>query len=435
MASPSSADEPVPISDPAADDEEVEAITADAPAPDAVPTADSPPPIVEPAVLFERPPTHPKSQFPLSPGFTNSPVVPTGEAGSSLFDRYASEETQRSGAGRGNRATKTSFLAQNAVKVTCSLNTEANRGRSYTIQLPETCDTIGEVCALIQRKMQLDSRMLYAAELFNPDGSKIKSFKELAEAAALDTQVIVGCGEPFDHSTVPQSMLSFHLHGGGRTAAKTVKKELAEKKYRAAQLKADQVRASGHGLSSAAAQSAKAAAAEANRQAAAVMRHDYMNQLISRSAQQNELIRHVQANNARLRAERQRREQAGKSVWSQERLQELSDTRRKEASAWRKKHEAEEMNAAKLIDHAKRVRMTGQAEGKLAKTQLNEQRKAAGLERRMSYISRSVEKAAQDDMIVKNHQVKKAERKRLLLGLRSVSSVPVSMSVSQSSRI
>ena len=93
------------------------------------------------------------------------------------------------------------------------------------------------------------------------------------------------------------------------------------------------------------------------------------------------------------------------------------------------------MNAAKLIDHAKRVRMTGQAEGKLAKTQLNEQRKAAGLERRMSYISRSVEKAAQDDMIVKNHQVKKAERKRLLLGLRSVSSVPVSMSVSQSSRI
>ena len=59
----------VPISDPAADDEEVEAITADAPAPDAVPTADSPPPIVEPAVLFERPPTHPKSQFPLSPGF------------------------------------------------------------------------------------------------------------------------------------------------------------------------------------------------------------------------------------------------------------------------------------------------------------------------------------------------------------------------------
>ena len=68
MASPSSADEPVPISDPAADDEEVEAITADAPAPDAVPTADSPPPIVEPAVLFERaPPPPPKAVGPPAP--------------------------------------------------------------------------------------------------------------------------------------------------------------------------------------------------------------------------------------------------------------------------------------------------------------------------------------------------------------------------------
>ena len=47
------------------------------------------------------------------------------------------------------------------------------------------------------------------------------------EASALDTPIIVGCGEPFDHSTVPQSLLSFHSHGGGRSAAKTVKKEIA----------------------------------------------------------------------------------------------------------------------------------------------------------------------------------------------------------------
>ena len=38
--------------------------------------------------------------------------------------------------------------------------------------------------------------------------------------------------------------------------------------------------------------------------------------------------------------------------------------------------------ASRRLDHAKRVRMASQAEGKLAKTQLNEQRKAAGLERR-----------------------------------------------------
>merc|ERR1719240_2022646 len=99
-------------------------------------------------------------------------------------------------------------------------------------------------------------------------------------------------------------MLSFHLHGGGRAAPKVVKKELAEKKMRAAQLKADQVRASGHGLSNAAAHAAKLANIEANRESAAEMRHDYMNQLIARSAQQTELIRHVQSNNARLRADR-----------------------------------------------------------------------------------------------------------------------------------
>lgn len=278
---------------------------------------------------------------------------------------------------------------------------------------------MGEIFALIQRKMQLDARMLYAAELYLPNGEKIKGYKQLVDASALDTPVIVGCGEPFDHSTVPQSMLSFHSHGGGRAAAKTVKKEIAMKKMRAAQLKADQVRASGHGLSSAAAAASKNLLVEANRQSAAVMRHDYMNQLIARSAQQNELIRHVQANNARLRSDRARREAAQKSVWSQDRLQDLAENRRRESNTWREKQDALEFNAAKRADHAKRVRMVTQAEGKLAKSQLSEQRKAAGLERRMSYISRSVEKAAQEQDLIKSHQLKKAERKSLHLGLSS----------------
>ena len=89
-------------------------------------------------------------------------------------------------------------------------------------------------------------------------------------------------------------MLSFHMHGGGRTAPKVVKKELADKKMRAAQLKADQVRASGHGLSSQAAVAARMEHAEQNRQQAAEMRHDYMNQLLARSSQQTDLLRHVQ---------------------------------------------------------------------------------------------------------------------------------------------
>jgi hypothetical protein len=373
--------------------------------------------------LFERPPSRVPNAP--SPSFADPlAVVPTGaataELGNSLFDRYASSEpvgTQRFGSR--NTATLTSRLRSTGIKLGCYLNTEANRGRAHTIHLPETCDTMGEVFALVQRRMGLDQRMLYAAELFVPDGTKVTSYAQLIDAAGLDTPIIVGCGEPFDRSTVPQAMLSFHQNGGGRAAAKAVKKELGDKRMRSAQLKADQVRASGHGLNSAAAQSAKAAAAEANRQSAATMRHDYMNQLIARSTQQNELIRHVQANNARLRSERARRDTATKSVWSQDRLQDLAENRRREASVWRERQEADELTAAKRADYAKRVRMTSQTEGKAAKSGLAEQRKAAGLERRMSYISRSVEKAAQEQDLIRSHQMKKQERKNSLLGLRS----------------
>ena len=75
-----------------------------------------------------------------------------------------------------------------------------------------------------------------------------------------------------------------------------------------------------------------------------------------------------------------------------------------------------------LSPHTVGARGAAQAEGKLAKSQLSEQRKAAGLERRMSYISRSVEKAAQEQDLIKSHQLKKAARKGLHLGLGSPSS-------------
>lgn len=352
----------------------------------------------------------------MSAAFAETMPTGGGEPRSSLFDRYASEGPREHAR---NSSTATSRLRATGIKLSCYLNTEVDRGRSHIVHLPEACDTLEEVFTLIQRRMGLDGRMLYAAELFLPDGAHVRAFSQLQEASALDTPIIVGCGEPFDHSTVPQSMLSFHKHGGGRAAAKQVKKEFADKKVRAAQLKADQVRASGHGLDSAAAASAKAAAIEANRQSAAVMRHDYMNQLIARSSQQGELIRHVQANNARLRSERARREAASKSVWSQERLQDLAEHRRREANSWRDKIEHDEQKATQRREATQRVRITAQAEGKLAKTQLNEQRKAAGLERRMSYISRSVEKAAQEQDLIRSHQAKKQERKNSLLGLRS----------------
>lgn len=271
--------------------------------------------------------------------------------GASLFDRYANVDTVRAQSG----STLTSRLRSTGIRLVCYLNTECDRGRSTIVHLPEAVDTLSEIFPLIQRKMQLDKRMLYAAELFLPDGSKIINFHQVTEAAGIDTAFIVGCGEPFDPTTVPQSIISFHKHGGGRGAAKTVKKELADKKLRASQLKADQVRASGHGLSSAAASAAREATLDANRQSAAGMRHDYMNQLLERSSHKAELMRHVQANNARLRSERARRDAAKKSVWAQDRLRDLTESR-KDANAFRDKHEQEQIVTMKRMEHAKMVR-------------------------------------------------------------------------------
>ena len=53
-----------------------------------------------------------------------------------------------------------------------------------------------------------------------------------------------------DPSTIPYDLLEFHLQGGGRQAAKKVKKQLQDKRKEEALEKADTVRASGHGLDS-----------------------------------------------------------------------------------------------------------------------------------------------------------------------------------------
>lgn len=375
-------------------------------------------------MLFERPSFRlPGGQAPGGASGTATMVTPTVAAplaAGSLFDRYAAENGAAAPRRflEGNGSTLTSRLRASGTKLACYLNTECNRGRSYIIQLPESCDTLGEVFPLVQRKMGLDGRMLYAAELFLPDGQKISSMKQLREAAEIDTAIIVGCGEPFDTSTVPQSMLSFHVHGGGRVAPKVVKKEMAEKKMRAAQLKADQVRASGHGLGSQAALAARIANVETNRQSAAEMRHEYMNQLLARSQQQTELIRSVQANNARLRTDRARREQAKRSIWSEGRLQDLAETRRNESNVFRERHEQEEQRYAKIQTQARAVRAGRDQGARIAKTQLSEQRKAAGLERRMSHISHSVEKAEREQRLVISHQEKLQERRNSLMSHR-----------------
>ena len=56
-------------------------------------------------------------------------------------------------------------------------------------------------------------------ELWTPDGKSVKTFKQLSDAAAIDSPMIVGCGEPFDGSRIPQDLLEFHKEGGGRVGA------------------------------------------------------------------------------------------------------------------------------------------------------------------------------------------------------------------------
>jgi hypothetical protein len=137
----------------------------------------------------------------------------------------------------------------------------------------------------------------YAAELYLPDGKKIASWEELETWARLDTAIIVGCGEPFDPTSIPFDILEFHLQGGGRKAAKKVKHILQDKKKEEALEKADTVRSSGHGLTPIAVITSRNENIEANRQAANMQRHEYMEQLMYRAAQEKELMDRVQQNN------------------------------------------------------------------------------------------------------------------------------------------
>lgn len=199
-----------------------------------------------------------------SPGY--DAVSPTPGKSDSLFDRYSAPSSGHKKSG--HQWTRTVRLRSNGVKLNCYLNTEVDRGRATVISLPEDCDTLAEVMPMIQLKMQLDRRMLYAAELYLPNGELITSWEALEAAARLDTAIVVGCGEPFDPTSIPYDILEFHLQGGGRKAAKKVKHILQDKRKEEALEKADTVRASGHGLTPVAVITSRNQNIETNRDAA-----------------------------------------------------------------------------------------------------------------------------------------------------------------------
>jgi len=254
----------------------------------------------------------------------DSPPYPTD----SLFDRYsASPSDAHAQRDLGHGQTRTTRLRATGVKLSVYLNTEVDRGRATVISLPEECDTLGEVLPKIQQSMQLDRRMMYAAELYLPDGTKINTYKQLIDAAALDTAIVVGCGEPFDPSTIPYDILEFHLQGGGRQAAKKVKKQLQDKRKEEALEKADSVRASGHGLDSVAASTSRMNTIESNREQANFQRQEYMDQLMYRAAQQKDLMDRVHHNNILHKME-QEESRAKREEFERIRLETLNDQRR-----------------------------------------------------------------------------------------------------------
>ena len=260
---------------------------------------------------------------------TNTPE-PTGSGmpAASLFDQYASP-TSAGRSRRGHSPTRTSRLRTTGVKLACYLNTECDHGRSTIIHLPEECDTLGEVLPKIQMAMQLDKKMMYAAELFLPSGEKVTSYTQLIDAAEMQTAIIVGCGEPFDPSTIPFDILEFYLQGGGREAPKKVKSELAAKRKAFARERADTVRSSGHGVypNSAAVVTARSQTVETNRESASHMRHEYMEQLMYRASQQQELVSRVQQNNAMHKLEHKESKERRKQYEAQ-RLAKIEEEKR-----------------------------------------------------------------------------------------------------------
>ena len=278
-------------------------------------------------LAFGLPPTHGKPEtksFKLSSGARMSAFdvsdAPAGAPGGSksLFDQYKPATGNRGGLmnkkGNGTRAgtdinyepslqrvgqTRSSLLRSGGVRLNCYLNAEGvgvvvvggPRGHGTLVQLPTTCDTIEEALPLIQLKMKLNERMMYAADLWLPDGTSITTFQQLVDASAIDTPIIVGCGEPFDGSRVPLDLLEFHRQGGGRGAVHKVNKTLKNSRKNDRVDKAESVRQAGHGLlpNSLAVVTARSQNVETNREKAANMRQYYMESLVRRTADQEDL--------------------------------------------------------------------------------------------------------------------------------------------------
>jgi len=227
--------------------------------------------------------------------------------GQDLFDRVASSDMSL--LRHPNPHTTTSKLRSQGLRITCYLNCHMHDHPAMGIIVPEQMSSLKELLPFVQKEMRLERKMMFAKALFLPDGSRVRTFEQFRNDALAAAAFIVGCGEPFDSHGVPPSLVLQHKHGGGRQAASEIKREQTTKRKKMAHLKADQIRATGHGTSNSAARAARHEAVEGNRLHAAELRHEHMANMLHRAAEQESLINTVKMRNAHQRRERTARSQ------------------------------------------------------------------------------------------------------------------------------
>ena len=227
-----------------------------------------------------------------------------GESGtsSSLFNTFASGKSPKR---KGNGTTRSAILREKGTRICCYLNCEGGTSgvvgatpppSGTIVKLPEECDTMEEVLILIQARLKLDGRMLFASELYDVNGGQINTMEQVTEMGRADAPIVVGCGEPFDSTRIPTDLREIQLRGGGRKGAENVMNELKTRREQMLREKAEEVRRAGHGASGEAVKIARLQNMEVNREHVTEMRHKYMESLLIRAAQQEELMSSVKSN-------------------------------------------------------------------------------------------------------------------------------------------
>ena len=145
------------------------------------------------------------------------------------------------------RSTHTSQTLAQMIRLSCRVNGETWGARVITV--PDSITTMEALLDKINVSMKLSAKMKFARELLLPDGTKIETMEEVAAAALALTTVTVGGGEAFDEYSLEPTVAVLHAQGGGRTAPIVAKRQLSDKDRKAAQLKAQHIRNTGHGMS------------------------------------------------------------------------------------------------------------------------------------------------------------------------------------------